>query len=683
MTALSIQPPFPIFTESDGSPLENGYIYIGTANQDPVANPIAVYWDAALTIPAAQPIRTLNGYPSRNGTPARMYVGSDYSIRVNDSKGVTVYSAVAATERWSNVVIKGLDSSEISFLPAGAGVSIRTAQSKLREIVSVKDFGAVGDGLTNDTSAFQAAIIYALSFYPDVDAAGIYVPPGRYLITGNNPLGNWLSSALPGAPGFKLGFSIYGAGYGSQIVWRPTSSTDVWLYDNGAAAAAGNSLVVPQFSDLFFRCEVTNLSGSATMNGFRQYAVSGSPTQGFLFNNVRFLCVDRGATDATMAKAGTFMRLLGNVNASENKWIGCKINGWGTILDIGPNNEALNHIFIGTDGDLTYGDVFKVAGGGNIVVYGGSWVMQSESTSYLLAIRPTTAVVTGQFVFAAGRTEMNGRINAPTTYLSRLLLTDATGQANAYQSSWPTVQFSGWNFLPILGGPRTTVVVDAALPAKITFDACTFGDAGTTQVHQMSVTTSRADLLTVSNGPMAEVMFRDGDAIRHQDVTFAANAYAIVSARDCRKVIDYDRGAGLAAVQKIGKSRPLKVAYIFGRSWPDVGNNTTMDITLPKGSILKRVAFRKAANGGTATPNYRLAMVDGASNQYCASTLANQNVEHKASADNLMITMDDALGYVAGISATQTIFLIALAGNLGSAQAVPMAATDYALVEYY
>jgi hypothetical protein len=55
MTALSIQPPFPIFTDTDGSPLENGYIWLGTANQDPQANPITAYWDAALTIPPRSP----------------------------------------------------------------------------------------------------------------------------------------------------------------------------------------------------------------------------------------------------------------------------------------------------------------------------------------------------------------------------------------------------------------------------------------------------------------------------------------------------------------------------------------------------------------------------------------------------------------------------------------------------
>ena len=94
MSALSIQPPYPAFAGTDGLPLENGYIWIGTVNLNPQVNQIAVYWDAALTIPAAQPIRTLNGYPGYQGTPARFYAASDYSIQVLDSKGSVVYTSL-------------------------------------------------------------------------------------------------------------------------------------------------------------------------------------------------------------------------------------------------------------------------------------------------------------------------------------------------------------------------------------------------------------------------------------------------------------------------------------------------------------------------------------------------------------------------------------------------------------
>jgi hypothetical protein len=61
----------------------------------------------------------------------------------------------------------------VGFKQAGTGAINRTVDDKLREVVSVKDFGAVGDGVADDTLAFSNAVTGA-------NNADVYVPKGLY-----------------------------------------------------------------------------------------------------------------------------------------------------------------------------------------------------------------------------------------------------------------------------------------------------------------------------------------------------------------------------------------------------------------------------------------------------------------------------------------------------------------------
>lgn len=67
MSALSIQPTFPIFTDSDGTGLENGYIWLGVAGSDPISTPLAAYWDAGSTTYKVE---------NKTGVSREMYVQS-------------------------------------------------------------------------------------------------------------------------------------------------------------------------------------------------------------------------------------------------------------------------------------------------------------------------------------------------------------------------------------------------------------------------------------------------------------------------------------------------------------------------------------------------------------------------------------------------------------------------------
>ena len=157
MSALSIQPTYPIFTDIDGQPLEDGFVWIGQANLDPQVNPINVFWDAALTIPAGQPIRTLGGYPANSGTPARLYVDGDYSIRVMNKNGSVVYSSAVPTERYA--------SSLISYKAATTNAVGTTVEDDLQYLtVSLNDYLVMDDGF-DQSAKIQQAI-------DDLEAAG-------------------------------------------------------------------------------------------------------------------------------------------------------------------------------------------------------------------------------------------------------------------------------------------------------------------------------------------------------------------------------------------------------------------------------------------------------------------------------------------------------------------------------
>ena len=103
--STSIEQPFPIFFDKVGKPLDSGYVYIGEYGKNPQTNPIQAFWDEALTQPALQPIRTINGYYSRYGTPSRVFIqGISCSITVRDKYQTVVYSELKTSGKVAGLI---------------------------------------------------------------------------------------------------------------------------------------------------------------------------------------------------------------------------------------------------------------------------------------------------------------------------------------------------------------------------------------------------------------------------------------------------------------------------------------------------------------------------------------------------------------------------------------------------
>lgn len=118
-----------------------------------------------------------------------LYAAQEAIDNSNDIS-TNVSGAVASFNGRSGVVTAQANdytATMVTYTPSFTSASSRTAASKLNDIFSVKDFGAVGDGIVDDTAAFTAAASSA-------GTRNVYVPGGSYKVVGT-VTGNFYSDS--------------------------------------------------------------------------------------------------------------------------------------------------------------------------------------------------------------------------------------------------------------------------------------------------------------------------------------------------------------------------------------------------------------------------------------------------------------------------------------------------------
>lgn len=136
---------------------------------------------------------------------------------VTDANGDFTYSDGTGNDAaLRNDLAQSGGSGLVGFQQSGTGAVARTVRDKARDVVSVKDFGAVGDGVTDD----YAAIILARD-YAHTTGKALHFPDGVYAY-GTRP---------------EFGYPNLEVTFGGRVTLKPTHAGAAVSIDGGATSA--------------------------------------------------------------------------------------------------------------------------------------------------------------------------------------------------------------------------------------------------------------------------------------------------------------------------------------------------------------------------------------------------------------------------------------------------------------
>ena len=258
--------------------------------------------------------------------------------------GYTPFSWIAATNVQAalNEVATDVSATDgvsgsnlVGYKPAGTGAVATTVQAKLRENVSVKDFGAVGNGIADDTAAIQAALNY------NTTGLSVYFPHGKYKITS--------TITIPTNKSLK----IYGDGYNPQDLTPTYGSIIIWSGASNGTMFSSNTTDGLNLSGLIIKD--LRIHGSDIASIGMIFGATGAHPQGFYFENLEIAGFRNNSSDAALDLSGGNYSKYG---VADSTFINCIFSGGARAVKT--SSQQLNF----------YGCIFGALSGGTLVEMG-------------------------------------------------------------------------------------------------------------------------------------------------------------------------------------------------------------------------------------------------------------------------------------------------------------------------
>ncbi|MGE7647250.1 glycosyl hydrolase family 28-related protein [Peribacillus frigoritolerans] len=475
------------------------------------------------------------------------------------------------------------DIGDISELGSNPSNIIKTIKERG---LNVKDFGAKGDGLADDSYPIKRAIEHILLMTPNTEGekTTLYFPPGIYHVLDDKIFSNFNFANLGISQSVRKGITFKGAGRKSSIIKLITNGNEKWFYDN-------ESIDTQKFQQLNFEHIGFQTDDTKNGNGFKQWSQGGE-------KQFKFFCCD-----IHLAK---IMQFEGKGNADLNRFLLCSIRA-SEYAFVFNNNQAVSTELISCDTYMEKGLVHLLnRGGGSFKVILGDYEMHPHPTD-----------TTDHYFFKMDKDPNIGQGNCDYNFTDiRFEIHGANKKLvnTTLNNKQLNINFTRCQFGTVSGGSREVVYVTPT--KRILFENCILNDAFTYKVE---------GIFSSSNGTPsgAQLIFLNCDVGRtknlHERIVKVGDVFRVVAENCFRQsstvsmpveIQDFDFGweniapSGISAKKKIA---PIKQAWV---SFPN-GRGDDRTLTLPINCYIVRIFIKKpVADTTSRSYNMKIGSMD-------------------------------------------------------------------------